>query len=544
MEELSIEEKAKAYDEAREKIAVRFGTNVAEEIFSEFEESEDERIRKGLINYFNHHKNGINIFYGIKGDDILAWLEKQGEPQDKGEISDGYHTFNELYYYRMLYNAAFFNMLPKEWVHKSKRHNDGEECFGGGWFIVMANLPTGQISNHYELKDWDLFQIPEKEVADKWDGHTPQKAADRLHKYLLEKQDEQKQEINNFDVLPGLYKCVHRMFDETPEGRLLFEVGNVYKCLSKHDRAEFEVSYGHSVYLEDPVVCKHFIPFEKQGEQKPIIEMKSAEESLGIDSDTYNEIVDECIYGENKPADIVEPKFKVGDWVVYYRNDSSREVLQVYDIRDGRYYFTDNVHFSWSVKECDEKSHLWTIQDAKEGDVLACENGWTCIFKCLNDSLFSSHCFMDHEGWFCEDGGQGHTLDERICGEIHPATEEQRDTLMKAMADAGYTFDFDKRELKKIEQKSAEWSEEDEEMLRSIIATCELAEADRDSSPARHLLEMQLNWLKSIKDRCDWKPSDEQIEILDMVLTNESMDDNIARILRELREQLKKLKGE
>ncbi len=45
------------------------------------------------------------------------------------------------------------------------------------------------------------------------------------------------------------------------------------------------------------------------------------------------------------------------------------------------------------------------------------------------------------------------------------------------------------------------WTEEDEEMLRSIIATCELAEQDRVSSPARHLLEMQLNWLKSLKDR-------------------------------------------
>ena len=110
-----------------------------------------------------------------------------------GEFSDGYHTFNELYYYRMLYNAAFFNLLPKEWVHKSKRHHTGEECFGGGWFIVMANLPTGQISNHYELKYWDLFQVPEKEFADEWDGHTPQEAAERLHKYL---QQEQQAELN------------------------------------------------------------------------------------------------------------------------------------------------------------------------------------------------------------------------------------------------------------------------------------------------------------------------------------------------------------
>lgn len=124
-------------------------------------------------------------------DDILKRIDSlQQEQTDMGEVSDGYHTFNELYYYRMLYNAAFFNLLPKEWVYKSKRHHTGEECFGGGWFIVMANLPTGQISNHYELKDWDLFQIPEKEFADEWDGHTPQEAAERLHKYLTMEQSE------------------------------------------------------------------------------------------------------------------------------------------------------------------------------------------------------------------------------------------------------------------------------------------------------------------------------------------------------------------
>ena len=167
-----------------------------EEIFPELRESEDERLRKTTIAFLKDfaeqgYENAV---------ECIDWLEKQGEPTDKGEISDGYHTFNELYYYRMLYNAAFFNLLPKEWVHKSKRHHDGEECFGGGWFVVMANLPTGQISNHYELKDWDLFQIPEKEVADEWDGHTPQEAAERLHNYLLEKQGEQKPSDNSIDA--------------------------------------------------------------------------------------------------------------------------------------------------------------------------------------------------------------------------------------------------------------------------------------------------------------------------------------------------------
>lgn len=80
MKELSIEEKAKHYDEVREKISIRFGSNVADEIFSLFEMSEDEGIE--LLNYL----------YDVHDDDEerarwIAWLEKQGEqdmiPLDK-----------------------------------------------------------------------------------------------------------------------------------------------------------------------------------------------------------------------------------------------------------------------------------------------------------------------------------------------------------------------------------------------------------------------------------------------------------------------------
>ena len=70
-----------------------------------------------------------------------------------GDTSDGYHTFNELYDYRRVYNAALFNEWASQGkydVHKSWKHSDGKDCFGGGWFIVVAELPTGQASNHYE----------------------------------------------------------------------------------------------------------------------------------------------------------------------------------------------------------------------------------------------------------------------------------------------------------------------------------------------------------------------------------------------------------
>ncbi len=129
------------------------------------------------------------IFFNMKITDLVPSITEE----EIGEVSDGYHTFNELYYYRMLYNAAFLNTLA--WyqdnintfnIYKSKRHHTGEECFGGGWFIVMVDLPSGQVSNHYEMKYWDLFNIPEKEIADEWDGHTPQEAAERLRKFIEE----------------------------------------------------------------------------------------------------------------------------------------------------------------------------------------------------------------------------------------------------------------------------------------------------------------------------------------------------------------------
>lgn len=137
---------------------------------------------------------------------IIKILEE--EEAEIGSFSDGYHTFDELYEFRKMYNAVLFNEwakqvvnMEKEWVkddngklktkvtkvevkydvHKSKKHHDGELCFGGGWFIVVAVLPTGQISNHYKMEDWDLFQVPETETAKyEFDGHTPTDVLNRL----------------------------------------------------------------------------------------------------------------------------------------------------------------------------------------------------------------------------------------------------------------------------------------------------------------------------------------------------------------------------
>lgn len=98
---------------------------------------------------------------------------------DIGELSDGFHTFNSLYEQRMILFAALVKAY-KEKAWKSYRHEDGEYCFGGGWFIVGIDTPKGSYTYHYENKYWDMFDCIDLPRAKHWDGHTEADAGTRL----------------------------------------------------------------------------------------------------------------------------------------------------------------------------------------------------------------------------------------------------------------------------------------------------------------------------------------------------------------------------
>ena len=99
--------------------------------------------------------------------------------KDIGEVSDGFHTFNGLYEQRMILFAALVKAYKgKAW--KSYRHEDGELCFGGGWFIVGIDTPEGSYTYHYENKYWDMFDCMDLPRAKHWDGHTEEDAETRL----------------------------------------------------------------------------------------------------------------------------------------------------------------------------------------------------------------------------------------------------------------------------------------------------------------------------------------------------------------------------
>lgn len=120
-------------------------------------------------------------------EELLHHQRSVTQGNERANPRDNFHTMDELYRYRMLYNAMAFNAIAESGsmpICKSWFHSDGEPCFGGGWFIVVADLPTGQVSNHYQQQHWDLFRVPAVTRPPSYDGHTPAQAAERIGEYL------------------------------------------------------------------------------------------------------------------------------------------------------------------------------------------------------------------------------------------------------------------------------------------------------------------------------------------------------------------------
>lgn len=328
---------------------------------------------------------------------------------------------------------------------------------------------------------------------------------------------------------------------------------------------------------------------EKQGGKKTIIIPKF---SVGDEIKTCNEEpltitkIDEkgywsgdlyiCDFDESVAWDIVgekidnktEPKFHKGEWVID-KQDIVHQIANVienvtyytygYDIVGGG-YFNDNT----------EGVRLWTIQDAKDGDVLYCkgenEIEYLVINKGINkcgniDSYFRYNSLNDF-------GVDIPSVLSIKYDNITPATKEQRDTLFQKMKEAGYEWNAELKKVSKIttpadvdfaelskawaeeankqnlansaktckksqrmisaEAKEAlydkpAWSEEDEKNLQGIINAIKELRCQSLLSEIE-IYDDYIDWLKSLKQKYAWKPSDEQMDAL------ETLYDNLKRL--------------
>ena len=149
---------------------------------------------------------------------------------------------------------------------------------------------------------------------------------------------------------------------------------------------------------------------------------------------------------EQKSADKIEPRFKVGDWITI---DKPCQIINIHD--NGNYivqYCDDEKTHELSKNFCESYFHFWTIQDVKDGDVLV--NGSNIfIFHFINNRRLMGYCHVN-----MDDGNLYNDIGRNECfctidAPVTPATKEQRDALMKAMNDAEYEWDIEKKELKK-----------------------------------------------------------------------------------------------
>lgn len=103
---------------------------------------------------------------------------------DKMEVSDGYHTFGELYEHRITLFITLCHQINhyvnKSQVWRSKLHHDSSSF--EGWFILGINKEYGfQITYHLPLSKWEETNFAETlEKSPEWDGHTSEDVLKRL----------------------------------------------------------------------------------------------------------------------------------------------------------------------------------------------------------------------------------------------------------------------------------------------------------------------------------------------------------------------------
>ena len=296
-----------------------------------------------------------------------------------------------------------------------------------------------------------------------------------------------------------------------------------------------------------------------------------------------------------------EPKLKVGEWIIFNENHNS--VYQVERIDNYRYYLRHYLGGILSVHFDNELIRKWTIQDAKDGDVL-------CTYECDKPKIvfilkgtpkkhyaLSYHCYYNIMYPHFESDSENGCLAPKD-EDVKPATKEQRELLFTKMKESGYEWNADKKELKKIENKNlllsdffkaeyergktdaqkSSWSEEDEVMFRTakkiIFESDDCSDGTSNkvidwlkflknrvqpkqewSEEDEKYLKLAIEnfqmlgnsfltaWLKSLKDRYTWKPSDKQIYALRAVVNELKHSDNkYQETIEDLYNDLEKLR--
>ena len=434
---MTTEQKAKRYDEVVNEIK-NLHDNLLKEgvinengiicdnfnrIFPELKESEDERIRNEIIKFLElPHPQFVGK---RKHKDWIAWLEKQGESKPHWKPTE--EQYEALAY---AYNSCsdsersnYYEGVLESLIEDLHRLDEQHPKFHvGDWIASFDYFEPIQVvgirTREYELSSGMIDPI-----------------------YMVDNNPDLRlwtiNDAKEGDVL---------LSPSTPEGDK--ECPFIFKEVDKNGIVRYHAALLQSEELKIADGITNVMGYANAGyhtpatkEQRRLLFQKMKEAGYMWDAEKK-----QC---EQKPVENAETKFKDGDWIVYRDG-----VWKVCNIGLQNYYDllkTNNEVGIRLIKDVDENAHLWTIDDAKDGDVLSYvtdeENLWIMIYWSLYkpyEGHVHYHALLVNDN-FADKGTCCICIDN-----LKPATKEQRDLLFAKMEEAGYMWDSKKKELKKI----------------------------------------------------------------------------------------------
>ena len=423
-------------------------------------ECEEEKIRKDLIQWIDEFPDTIWRSHYKK--DVIAWLEKQGHKETTWNKEDEENMNNVLYIFNQLKDTSSY-----------KEDDIAEKTIN--WFKSLKDRLCSNNEHDKDIKNNLQF---EKEHITWLEKQSEQKSLDnnelKFHEGDFIKHNKADVTYKVISVNSDSYYIENvktgikiELFNKNQNFHHLWSIadaqdGDVLVCEDKEyllfksfsntdgriklycwyngQTGNFHLGGVDTKLRKEAFIC----PATKEQQDTFFAKMKEAGYEWHSDTKELIEIV-------QKPADKPEHKFKVGHWIV----QENIGVYKVIEICESWYEVVDDKDKHYSIGfDKEHMCHLWSIADAKDGDVLATPN-YIYIFNSIDKETetVAFYCLMKKSDEHFSFGDC--KIHDEILNSI-PAAKEQRDTFKKAMADAGYTFDFEKKELKKTENKTLE----------------------------------------------------------------------------------------
>ena len=443
---MTVEEKAKAYDEAIERAAECYKDglplsqppkSVLEYVFSHLKETKDEKIRQLLIRFVKFDMDD-NYSDDFTKEDCLKWLKNTYTKNELKEIGFGFDLNGDIVPPKMLYEA--FELAYKN-KHKWSEEDEGIlenliEWIEGKWGTLLGktggreNVISWLKSIKNRITGDQKEKIPVFEVGD-W-------VANKYGSYQITSIENGMFEFDNSGLkCANIHESYHPWtIKDARAGDILATLDYII-IFKKHLKNDGGVSYCHYDFgAQNPQFNYNEDNNWYFGKEAKITPASKEQRELLFAK--MKEAGYEWVKDDLKLIKIIEPEFKVGDWIIH---EDNCHITRITCIDDNRVYFDSGT--SMDISDSTNGWRLWTIEDAKIGDVL--------VDKYENIGIYAGdHNIVTwHSLAYCGSDGSIHgDADGDISGShefpCHPATKEQRYLLLSKMNEAGYFLDNDK----------------------------------------------------------------------------------------------------